>query len=516
MGRRQALCGGVMQIHYIPPGPVGARYLSSAADISAIMGPVGSGKTSCSAIKIMMLARSQAPSTFRVDAQGRPVRMFKACVVRDTYRQLWSTTIPSWWEWMPKANGSWSGSPGEPATHTVMMPLPDGTVVELIVEFIAIGEHKVEDVLRGYQPTLFYLNEADLLAEEVFHYCVTRTGRYPGALHGGPTWHGIIMDFNAPDTESWIYTLCVDKKPENLDFFVQPSGLSPEAENRKNLPADYYERMRKTMPEWQFRRLVENQFGYSRDGKPVYGEFRDSFHISPTVLDPIPGLKVHIGIDGGGSPSVVINQQVPGGQWRTLDELVTEQGTGPTRFGQALSRLLNDRYRGFETTHGHVLLNAWADPAAFYGADKDNGEGDFIRIVQNETGLTIRAAPTNNPVQRIEAVRRPLTRLIDDARPGLLISSHCKVMRRGYNSGYRLRRLHIPGATRFSDEPEKNEWSHPHDANQYSLCGGGEYHEVLGRKAARSSAPRATHAVTDGTQRPSSARPGRHTGPASY
>jgi hypothetical protein len=498
--------------YYHPPGPVSAKFLLSTAFIQAIMGPVGGGKTSLCLNKGVKLAQGQAPSPLAVDGRGRHKRMFKLTVVRETYRDLWRSTIPSWWQWMPQDVGVWKGSKGEPATHTIMLNPHDGTMVELIVEFGAIGDQAAEDFMRGYETTWWYLNEADRLPFDAIQYAISRAGRYPSAAHGGATTRGVMMDFNAPETEGELYDFIVDNRPADCDFFTQPGGLAPDAENIENLPGgrDYYQKMLMN-PDWFVRRMVHNQFGYSRDGKPVYPEFRDLFHVSTVKLDPIPGRPIQIGIDGGGSPAAVFVQQDFSGQWRILDEVVTEQGTGPTRFGQAIARLLNERYRGFETVNDHVLLKAWADPTAFYGADKDNGEGDWIRVVEKETGLKIRPAGTNNPTQRQEAVRRPLTQLVNDGQPGLLLSSHCKALRKGFNSGYRLRKLQIPGQTRYSDEPEKNGSSHPHDGLQYALVGGGEYLEVLGRKTARSG-PRPTHAVTEGGQGGGggSQRPGRN------
>ncbi|MES2171014.1 MAG: hypothetical protein V4479_09900, partial [Actinomycetota bacterium] len=65
--------------------------------------------------------------------------------------------------------------------------MPDKTVVDFTIEFGAIGENAVEDFMRGYEPTAFYLNELDLLARDVFIYAKGRVGRYPDMNEGGPT-----------------------------------------------------------------------------------------------------------------------------------------------------------------------------------------------------------------------------------------------------------------------------------------------------------------------------------------
>lgn len=74
---------------------------------------------------------------------------------------------------------------------------------------------------------------------------------------------------------------------------------------------------------------------------------------------------------------------------------------------------------------------------------------------------------------RREAVAGALSRLIEGT-PALMISPACKVLRKGFQGGYHYRRLKVSGNERYHDEPNKNEFSHVHDALQYALSGGGE------------------------------------------
>src|SRR5262249_44635895 len=158
----------------------------------------------------------------------------------------------------------------------------------------------------------------------------------------------------------------------------------------------------------------------------------------------------------------VITQHMPNGQWRVYQEVLAEMGTGASRFGELLAQVLRDRYEGWRT------INLWADPSAAYGADKEAGEQTWIEIVSAKIALPILSAPTNNAIARWEAVRRPLTRLIDGG-PGMLLDPQCSELRKGFNSDYRFRLLQIPGPTpRYDEKAEKNAASHPHDALQYA------------------------------------------------
>ncbi|HWK44909.1 MAG TPA: hypothetical protein VNT30_09320 [Stellaceae bacterium] len=466
------MTGQRLDLRWKPPGPVAARFMAATARLQVLNGPIGSGKTTTVLMKVIQIASRQAVSRHT----GR--RRVKVCVVRDTYRQLWKTTLPSWFKRVPRNVGTFTGAENAPASHLVTFQLGDGTMVELQMDFIAIGENAVEDVLRGYEPTFFYLNEGDLLAREVYTYARGRTGRFPDMAECGPTWHGILMDCNAPEFGNWLYEDVFKATPEGVALFRQPSGLAIDAENLDNLPPGYYADQVANQPEWYVRRMIMNEPGYSRAGKPIYPEYSDLRHVSGYELRPVLGMPLGIGLDAGLSPAAALGQRMANGQWRITDELVAEQGTGPTRFGEMLGRLLHERYEGIRTIRG------WADPSAAYGADKQAGEKSWIEIVSSVAGIPISPAPTNALIPRLDAVRRPLTRLID-GEPGFLLSPRCTVLREGFNAGYRYRKLHGPGNDRYTDEPDKNEYSHPHDGLQYLVSAGGEDIEIRGRNERR-------------------------------
>jgi hypothetical protein len=475
---------GALNLKWSPPGPVSEAFMDCSMDVQVINGPIGGGKTTTALVKAIELAKAQRPSTTaKVKLPGggwAPLRKFKLCVVRDTYRQLWRSTLPSWFARVPKEVGTFTGALGAPAQHQVRFKLDDGTVADLHVDFIAIGENAAEDVMRGYEPTCFLLEEADLLDREVFTHAVGRTGRFPALDEGGATWHGILMSCNAPELNSWLYTDIfriteAERLAKSIALFQQPGGLDPRAENLQNLQEGrgYYERHVRINPDHYVQRFVHNRPGFSRAGKPVYPEFKDSFHVARTPLKADPGLVLGIGLDAGMSPAAVIGQLMPNGQRRVLAELVSEAGTGPTRFSENLLRLLRARFADC------LAVQGWADPSAAYGADKKAGELSWIEIVAAQTGIRIRPAPTNAPIPRWEAVRVPLTRLID-GEPAFLLSSECPVLREGFNALYRFRKIQ-GDAERYDEQAEKNDTSHPHDALQYWCSGNGGDQDIRAR-----------------------------------
>lgn len=458
-----------IDLNWRSPGPVSSRYMRELKDTNILNGPIGAGKTRTNFSKAIKLACRQKQST----RDG--VRKFKLCTVHANYRQLWRSTLPSWFKLLPKTAGDWTGAENGPAKHVTTFQLPDKTLVQFQIDFIAIGENAAEDVMRGYEPTAFFLNELDLLAEEVYTFARGRVGRYPDMDEGGPSWYGILADANAPERTNWLYQNIFRNTPEDVLLLRQPSGLSPQAENLPNLPPGYYTKQMDGQADWYVARMIENKPGFSRIGKPVYPEFTDSLHFADREIEPIIGLPLGIGLDAGGSPAAAIGQKAPNGQRLILDELVSEQGTGPIRFGRDLARLLKDRYPGWRTIH------AWADPSAAYGADKQMGESSWIEIVEQEAGIRVVPAPTNEQIPRLEAVRRPLTTLID-GKPGMLVSSRCPIIHEGFNSGYSYLLMQVPGPKRYAEKPDKGPFSHVMNALEYLCSADGEDLEIRGRK----------------------------------
>ncbi|MCF6216818.1 MAG: hypothetical protein L3J58_11695 [Emcibacter sp.] len=467
----------IIQTPFQPQGPVARAFYENLDRVAMIMGPIGSAKTSTALMKIILWAQLQAPSP--VDG----VRYTKFAVVRDTYRNLSKTTLPSWHTWVPEKWGKKTGGGNEPAKHHIRFDLNPGgapDIADVIVEFIGLGDNSVEVAMRGWEGTGAYINEADTMSPDVLTFLLGRVGRYPSKKHGGPTQYGVWLDMNAPDDENWTYDKFIENLPDGWAFYRQPGGLETGAENIHNLPPGYYTDQISGQPDWYIRRMVHNQFGYSRDGLPVFPEFNDSLHVAPD-LKYIDGLPVVLGGDQGRTPAIIFGQQLPDSRWNIFHELCGI-GIGAKGFGQLLAKEVHD-------VCPNAKITAWGDPAGGYKGDHD--EMTWLQIMTKESGIRWRPAPlpSNAILPRLEAVRGPLTRLID-GKPGLMISSRCKKIRKGFNSGYKYQRIAQAGSThRYSDVPAKNEFSHPHDGLQYLLLGGGEYAEVQGRKKTQNHIP---------------------------
>lgn len=447
------------------PGPVAEEFFWSDADIIAIRGPVGSGKTT----EHLRSRFRRAMAVPRSTIDG--VRRYKVVIARATFRQLWQTTIPSWWKIMPRKVGKWSGGRGEPVTHLIEFEDQDGPI-EFIAEFLAFGETnaEIEANIRGVETTDFALEEADTSNVIVFTTATGRIGRYPEPSHfkGGrfdpnpypqEMWPQgqISCSYNATDIENWAPKVLegeydeddaedramqavVEKLGVEIKFFRQPGGLESGAENIQNLPGGrkYYERqivaMRAAGRGDQIERLVHNRNSYIAEGDLVFANhYNRKFHVSDEPLAPWPGVPLRLGLDQGFFGAAVIAQFMGPYQWRILAELCPKKRKFAWEFGEDLRALLG----GDERFQGLRIEGGWADMAGDREDATAQENETWISIVSRHADITIvpQLVGTNRITPRLEAMRSAL-----DWRwrgqPGLLIDPGCKFLIRGFEARY--------------------------------------------------------------------------------
>jgi hypothetical protein len=480
-------------------GPKHEAFVNDQRLITAAMGPYGSAKTTGCIRKVINSAMWQEP-------QRDGVRRVRWCVVRDTYAQLETNVMNSWFAWFPKTKANWNG---RELCHRIRYDViigdnPVPQPIEIEMYFRAMGDLKAEDVLKGMELTGLWLNEADTLSMDVFLFGFGRTGRYPAQKDGGCAWRGVIMDFNAPDIDNWVYDLVVlgqlgltqEQEDElravlgprfGIGFYVQPGGRSkePPPENLQNLPAGYYEGLVLAFANKpnHLRRFVDNRFGAVSNGQPVFPEFNAEIHESKEQLRPAQGYPIHAGLDGGRTPAMVFFQMVEG-QMRVLDELViydpgkTEQlqKLGSKVFAETAREFVAERYPTGR------LGTVFYDPAIDNGTDDDDDDEDWLRFFRAEfKGVKFRPGGdiANRLEPRLESVRNRLVKL-PGGRPAILLSPTCRVAIRALTAGYVYLRVKMSnGLGRFQDKPSKNDFSHVMDALQYASLGADTRADIL-------------------------------------
>ncbi|MDH3740542.1 MAG: hypothetical protein OER56_02995 [Hyphomicrobiales bacterium] len=460
---------------YEAPGPVARAFLNDRTnDVRTIMGPIGSGKTN-------LLIADGLDQAMNMPVCKDGVIRFRDLWLRSTYNDLWATTIRTWNDkWFSKDAGEWHGSEGRAVTHILTFQQPGGVILRYEMWFRALQDISVEEALRGIEFTRLVGNEFDLLSSDVLTYGLGRVKqkRYPSKdllppeaiivnEEGEPEanyYAGVCGDLNPPDIDSWIYEHFEENPPAGHVLYKQPSGRGPEGENRIAISRRQYEDLAadNAGKPWWVRRFVDGQFGYSRDGEPVYPEFDDDRHVAED-LKPLPDLGIRLSFDQGvRGPAMVVTQLTPVGQLRVLGEYVPEHRMGPTQFAKGCVAYLFVNFRGFK------IVAATCDPAGFAGGDKEFGDLAWSDTVAEQMKILLLPAPSNELNARLDGVRQLLT-YFPDQKPALLLSSKCKVIRKGFMSHYRYKVKGEGKQKTIDPKPEKNLWSNPHDALQYDI-----------------------------------------------
>ena len=199
---------------------------------------------------------------------------------------------------------------------------------------------------------------------------------------------------------------------------------------------------------------------------------RDVFGIEGACLcERDPDLPLIVGIDFGLEPACVFLQESTTGQFRVVDELVTQEFSA-LELGELLGARLRKEWRDH-------TIEVFGDPA---GDQRSQVDKRTAFQVLRAAGIDARPAPTNDFRLRVEAVMRNLKRLTMAGEPGLIVSPRCKYLRRACAGGYKYRLMQVVGEERFAELPDKNSYSHVAEALQYALCGAGQARKVVGTR----------------------------------
>lgn len=465
-----------------PLGPVAGAYFLDNHEIAVIEGPVGSAKTTSSCLRLKRHAYSQVPGT-------NGIAMTRFPIVRQTKKQLLDTTLKTWLAIFPQSEyGEMIGM-----NHHWRFT-PQGYDYPIDAEFMFRALDDPDDVsdLLSLEVTGFYFNEVRDMNREIISHVRARTRYLSGDRPS--TWRGWIGDTNPWHTDHWLQEMLITNRHPDAAYFKQPGGMDPDAENLENLeqtaetlelPHDdprrreqgrkYYIKLLSDYTRDDADVYVHAKRGRTKSGKPIYTEFRDAVHCVP--FDFVPTLGVWIGLDFGRTPAAVIGQRRLNGNWRIRWELCAED-MGILEFGHRLRALIEEKCPGV------AIVAVTGDPSGNTRDGKDETAFDLLAAAK----IMCKPATTNEFSIRVEVVQQAFKRMAD-GEPGLIIHPECRVLSAACNDGYHFRKLKVVG-DRYSDEPEKNMYSHPAEALQYLLLGGGEARVIMPRRPNNNSRPR--------------------------
>ena len=441
--------------------PTLARFMKSEAFGRIAAGPVGSGKTTSCIFELLRRSIGQAPA-------DDGIRYTRYSVVRQTLKQLKDTVLKDC-ETHLSGLGQWKVS-----DSTFYLEFD-----RVKSEWIFIPLENAEDQARllSMQLTGAWLSECIEMNLDVVGPVSGRLGRYPSGKRGSPTWFGMIADTNMP-TEMTPWHTFMENLPADWQKFVQPSGLSTEAENlpwllqkpeTKNLGIDdprriaqgrsYYERFVRMYGEdsdW-VKRYVKAEYGNDPSGAAVFKEsFRADIHtVEDTLL--IPGYPILVGQDFGRNPWSLICQMDHMGRLLVHEEVPATNIGLEKHVNEKLRPVLFARYLGYKVA---VI----GDPS---GVSKGTIAEESCFDALKRLGLSAFPAPTNDIAPRIRAVEALLGRQIAGG-PGILISrSRCPQLCRAMAGGYRYKKTKDGALKPKPDKDDPEGFSHVADDLQY-------------------------------------------------
>lgn len=497
-----------------------------------VLGPFGSGKTVVSCLEPWRRANQQEPNL----QDG--IRYSRWAMVRNTMPQLRATTLKTWAGIYKPGLLTPEMHESAPVHHHIKIPAkrwePGGSLEENVanggspglhmeVEFFGLDKPRDVKRLLSFEPTGAFLNECREMPKAIVDALIGRLGRYPSIKFQGvaATWAGLWGDTNPPDEEHWLHDFDYGDTPPNWQYFHQPPGVleakimpgryyqsidkefpkeevysedfvqrvgkkyyivNPHAENLSNLPCKNYETGENISPlhrgayylnlitakseDWVIP-YAQGRYGFVQDGRPVTPQF-DEFAMVKE-FDPVSETPLEGGIDMGAgtfSPSMVIGQKHPfTGQYLFLDEVIVPDIALDEFSRECKFALAQSIFNGlpWDTWYG--------DPA---GGQRDGVKGIVYFDHLRDRGIPVQPALTNDVQVRVDALCAPMIRFVPGERePGLLIHPRCKKLIKALKGAWQYTRLQT-SAEKYSDRPDKSEYSHVAEAAGYWLVSAGE------------------------------------------
>lgn len=453
---------------------IAAAFHASRVMVRMQMGPVGCGKSVSSAIETMLKSAGQLKNR-------HGIRRTRWLIIRGSYPELISTTIPTWLEWFPEevfGKMTWDS----PIEH--MIKIND---IEMQVWFMPVSKHADVKKLRSLEVTGVLINEAQYLPQIVFDTALERINRFPPPRDGVPiTWTGLIADTNPPPDDHWIYKLFEEQRPEGYEIFHYAPALiklnsepidgtpfktslngsiyinNPDADYRFVVAdTDYWLKMVPGRYDDYINVNLCGNYGFVKSGLPVHPEYNDRLHYANKPLKYDPKLELGLGWDFGLTPACAVVQLTTRGQLVVLDELWTDHMSLRDFAQNIVLPHLDRNYSGWRNNYA-----SRHDPA---GAQESQTDGRSCAQILQELKINSYGAAKNNaPTPRRDSLKFFFGKMVDGS-PAFILSNKCNRLRKGLNGEFKYAEINASanGETRYHEKPLKNSYSH--------ICEGLEY-----------------------------------------
>jgi hypothetical protein len=335
------------------------------------------------------------------------IRRSRAVIVRNTLSQIRSTCLVTLQEWLrPITRFKVSES-------TVYLEFvgADGIPVKCEILLLPLDTPENQQRLLSLELTFAWISEFREIPLEIMQAVFSRCGRYPSRANLEDYWYGLFAETNSFSEDSEYFRYLELERPASADYFVQPGGMDPDAENRENLPKRYYEDLIENNDELWASQYVHNQITESLAGQAVFAKsFRPGFHCVDGPLYHNPSQAVIVGMDTGRNPAAVFGQMDHWGRLLVFGSLSAENMGMENFLNTRVKPYIQERFGG-----GEFVVSI--DPAARQRSQI--GEESVLAAVRR-LGFAVHVAPTNDVSPRLRAVERFFNLQID-GKPGIML-----------------------------------------------------------------------------------------------
>lgn len=450
--------------------------------LTAVIGPAGTGKTftSFQAFLVRAMRRPPAPP----NSEGKRIRYSKLVVVRNTYSDLNGSTIPTAREALEEIGrhmGHVHFKGGNEPMATFRAPLPDGTQLDFVIDFVAVEKEDSLKKLLGRAFTYALVDEVSEIPEHVILRLITRAGRYPSKKHGGADDAKVVMVTNGPRMNHFLYKWAMGAKndtfealkmmrPDGSEYFklyrnppalLRPSDEAevhdplkwrpnPNAENIANLPGgyQYYYRML-TGTDDSIKAYVEGDWVPFRDGDLVFPEFNKDLHVIPHESFFLPSTaKIGMSFDFGGHPVCLFWYEEPNGGAIVFDEFMLARAGVDDLMRLKVWPAYIDKY------HRPFLDWATGDPSGMsVGQGISSSPYDILKA--DPYNIPIEAPLLGNRIQpRLDGLHALLKSIAGNGVPAFRVTSNCKYLIDSLSHTYIYKNKRGEEGTK--DEPTKS------------------------------------------------------------
>lgn len=448
------------------PLPTLELFHQSSAQIRCIVGPVGSGKTSAAAMECCYYLPFYLFKKYGI-------KHTRGVVVRNTYSELMDTTMHTVFEWFPWGKNNEN-------KKTFHMNYENGIGIEVLYRSC----DNPDDIkkFKSLEVTWYWIDESIEVADEIKRMLKNRIGRYPSQndaiemykRNSGPIPKEWFIDgretvpisrygietTNPPDVEHPTYsefrwvTPIPGPLPEKPPLENHVGFWQPPYENVVNLRPGYYDDLKndyRDNQDWA-EMYVLGHPGVIVRGKLVYANFRRDIHVAKEPLIWNGGVLFRGWDNSGNTPAALVTYVPTVGRWHILREFTTDRD-GIVDFTRHVVESCNMQFP-------RAKYVDWGDPA---GANKfSKKEGGFTSNAQLmfETAKVEVLSSDQNFTARVQAIDQQLGQI-----DGVLIDPSCTRLINGFLGGYCYPLMGSTGE--YNNKPEKNRFSHVHDAGQY-------------------------------------------------